>query len=644
MRNVAMAAGALLLLGAAHCGNSNTLASQPEIAVSVGEEDLEIADGEASVTFSAAQQLQSREEVQITNPGSAPLTIETIEWFDPDDGDVRVNEHVSIDWSGLGGPDAFPIEVGVEETIRFDVVFDAPSDGTIEDFSDSELVLRSDARSSQGVPIDDLRLVFALPGNQPEPKVEPPNFTFHGASRTNPQSQTFEVGNDGQAPFQVMSVTLQSASDAFEVTNRPNQGHEVLAKDDPGYDNSVATFDVTYHPQEQGEDENTVLVETDALDEAIRVGVSGKPESGNYTVSFSAPEHRFDFTTGPEGTRTMVFRSEGPGAITIIPPGPNVMPESAAEVFDVKVFEPATSPDEEPEELGDDAWPRALSEGKTLEFDVTYNPPGDGSDPAQGKLVVPMRDQPDLELDLFGGEPTPRLELAPSAGSAIVNGSVADGATGTARVVLYNTGNGDLQVTDMAIEAGGRGASQEVFAFADAAPMPPVTVPAHGLRVVPLDWDLSSMEVGSSLSASLSVTYDDPVGGGETGKSTETLGLIAEDSAGKELPTAEPKLAGEGPATVGESVALTGLDSTPGAYEFSGEAYIWYLVDRPESSRAVLNRMTEGTTQLIPDAAGEYVIELVVFTSKSGGGDGPEFLYSRPKQLTITAESGSDGS
>ena len=626
--NLAAAMVLLAALAATGCGDKFGLSFFPQIEVAVSGSDP--IDEEGTVYFSQAIQVPTPKRVEVYNVGTDTLTITGIDWAnDPTSGAPLKNKYVDIDWGSSVGADSFPFSAEPDSAfaaLTFNVTFTPPLGFALDDFSDSVLVIESNGLSNDGHrAIKELRVTFKMQTDNPAPRVTPTSYKFTNATIARPERQDFHIYNDeqlGTASFRVMNITLEHPSDEFTLIDLPSQGATVLEPRNPGYQDLV--FTVEYQPADQTTDSNAVLIETDVPGTNMRVALSSGFSSGGYSLSFSSP-NEFDFTNvTTKETRSVVIYSEGPAPITI--KTPRIDPVAARDDFTMRAWIPATSAAGSDTEVT--SWPRALAPGKTLRFDVEYSPANDGSDTANGQLVIPYEspDPDTIYVELFSGKPKGKISLAPASGNVFVTGSSTAGTTGSRKVIVYNDGNGPLQLKDIAVKAN-FDLPPEVYSLHNA--FAEVSVPPGGLHIVDVDYDLGGVpNADTTVSEIFTVTYFDDFTGGNEEK---TLGLIAADDQGLANPTADAGQASDyAGAVAGQVVTVIGSGSTAGGGTFGSGSHIWYLTAKPPGSIARLN--TQGTLAATfrPDLAGNYTVELVVFSQS-----GDTYLYSAPASVTI---------
>ncbi|MEC9071904.1 MAG: hypothetical protein VX938_05965, partial [Myxococcota bacterium] len=400
------------------------------------------------------------------------------------------------------------------------------------------------------------------------------------------------------------------------LTNLPSlplmvEGNQVCANtDQPG---CSVKFDVRYKPVcESGStdcfdnDFNAVLVGTSVTSELLRVPMSTALIVGGYELSYQH-EQEFDFSNVTTvSTRTVQLISTGPGPLKV--KEPSVEPPEASDVFLWQAFKPATSADGQDELIG--SWPRALTGGNSILFDITYQPPSGGAEPPNGALIIPVEtpDNKTIEIDLLAGVPKPKISLGPATGNVSVTADKSAGATGSRNVVVYNDGNGDLTIKSVELK-NAFNAAAEVFSLATPVAADTV-VPAHSLLVLQVNWDASQIKKADGDTETLTITYYDPYTGGDEPIS---MGLFAKDSEGMTLPTADAGSSEDyAGAVVGDSIYLDGSGSDEGTFDFPTDSHFWYLIAKPAASTAKLNETGGSVVEFVPDVAGTYEVELVV--------------------------------
>jgi len=630
MKRLAFASLYLVIAAAvatAGCPSEFAIDEVPKIEVAV-DGVIMPDDGTGSSLFPPANQLQVVKEVTITNPGDAPLNISNIAWKPRDDGGFERNDYLELDLGSI----SFPYEMAPNstDTISFNIIFTPPpGGGAIDDFSDSVLVVTSDAKDQLGRDnIPTLDVTFQMTQNACIPIINPPNYTFTNATTVSPETQIFSIEQDPQASGAcvVTSVSLSSPSPVYQIIDAPISGTIINPPNQPDY--VPATFSVRYTPTGGNNDptNNSVLVVVDG--QQLNVPLKANNTTGGYTLSYNHP-NKFDFSTVSVGgeCRRVIIISEGPAPLRV--EQPSIDPVEASPDFDIAAYLPATAPGE-PETLVE-SWPRALAQGRSIEIQVCYNPSGDPADSQNGKLLIPIGtpDPGEIKLDVFAGSPKSLLDIAPESNAISVSASLADSETGVRHAVLYNNGNADLIVIGATTTGKFIGTDAEVFSV--TAPTNFDTpIPPGGVMVLDISYDSTMVGTGqTSASEVLEITTVNGFTGQEV---TDNVLLDLNDTAGVTIPTANPGTY-DG-VVAGEAMFLSPSASTAGdgSFQSSSPWARWYLTAKPDGSRAELNTESANPVEFRPDLEGSYTVELVVYASASG-----EFYYSEPASVTFTA-------
>jgi len=207
----------------------------------------------------------------------------------------------------------------------------------------------------------------------------------------------------------------------------------------------------------------------------------------------------------------------------------------------------------------------AVPENECLQLEVFYSGTEDGlnaemvfeySGPVPGQLRVPA----------WGGPPKSRLEFAP--------GTAASPAAVNDRFVIYNVGNGPLDLTSVTLER--TGGAEEVLGVTTIAPF--------GLHHVVLE--------AVDAPATLRIEYTDFA----NNDAVLTADVLP-------APVTPPSLTAACPSVrAGDAMVLTAGHKADGS---------WYLVEKPADSRLVINGVTTGATlRFLPDVPGAYVVGL----------------------------------
>lgn len=606
------------------CGDKLGSGTFPQINVTV---DTQSYSTDGTAFFGQALQREVVKTLRISNTGTGNLRITSIDWDVDGAGLRKKNQYVEIDFRGSVDANSFPYTIDPTNLAELGmaVVYTPPLGKPLDDFADSVLLIKSNARAADGrTSNNELRITFSMRQDVALPRVTPISYKFQNATAAKPETQEFRVYNDEQlatAPFRIMSVRLETASQEFTLQGTPSSGTQVLEPGNPGYREVV--FQVTYQPKDDIPDANAILIETDVAGSGtLRVPLTTGTNLGSYSVSYShVNELDFSNVTSVE-TRSVQITSEGPGTLTI--KQPRIEPADARADFTFRAFVPATTPEGTDTEITQ--WPRGLNVGRTIRLDITYQPSNDGTDTANGELLIPF-ENPDpgtIVLPMFSGDPKSKIVLAPATGNVSVTGVRANGDSGTRKIVVYNEGNGPLQVKAATVKAQ-FDLPPKVWGLQGA--FAPFTVAPGGLGLIEVAYDLGEMPQSSpTVSEFIEITYFNDFTNQDE---TISMGLLVEDVGTKSNPVANPGTYSG--VVAGQTMNLSGLGSTAATGSIQTNGYVWYLTAKPATSAARLNAQTGATVPFLPDVAGTYTVELVVFAY-----DNQTYLFSAPASVTIT--------
>lgn len=616
----------MLALLVAGCGDKLGSGTFPQIIVEV---DGRSVANDAEAWFGQAIQQVVAKTVTVANGGTKTLKVSSIDW-DVDEGGQRLkNQYVEIDWRGSVDANAFPWEVDTNNlnALSFAVEYTPPLGKPLDDFSESVLLIKSNALDDLGRSrVEEFRVRFTMKQDIAIPRVTPISYNFQNATIAKPETQEFRIYNDSDlatAPFTITNVFLETPSAEFTLSETPSSGTIVLEPGNPGYRDVV--FKVTYGPKDNLPDSNAIIIQTDVGSGGqLRVPLTSGTTRGDYSLSFSHVDG-FDFSNVTQKeTRSVQITCDGPGPMTV--KAPRIEPAEARQDYTFKAFAPATQAGQPDVEIT--SWPRGLNVGRSIRIDVEYSPATDGSDTANGQLIVPIEnpDPSDIEIELLSGEPKSKIALAPATQLVAVTGNAAAGETGTRAVVVYNDGNGPLEVKGAMIKAD---FDLPAKVWSLGASFLPFTVEPGGLELIEVDYDLGEITDADGRQVEyLELTYFDDFLGSDQKK---TIGLSAENAAGKANPVASLGSASDyAGAVAGTGFELNASSSTAASGVIEGNAYVYYLVAKPAGSRAKLNVQAGASTRFVPDIAGSYGFELVVYAK-----DGDLYLYSEPANVTV---------
>ncbi len=608
------------------CGDKLGQGTFPQIVVEV---DSQSVQNDGATFFGQALQQVVAKTVTVSNGGTRALRIDGIDW-DVGEGGARLkNQYVEIDWRGSIDAGSFPYEVATDNrnALSFAIEYTPPLGKPLDDFTESVLLIRSNALDDLGRErVTEFRVRFTMRQDVAIPRVTPSSYNFQNATLAKGETQEFFIYNDADlatAPFSITNVYLETPSNEFTLSDTPASGTIVLAPGDPGYRDEE--FKVTYQPKDDIPDSNAIIIQTDVgAGGTLRVPLSTGTTRGEFSLSYSHVDE-MDFTnvTSKE-TRSVQITCDGPGPMTI--KAPAITPDEARQDFKVTAWIPASSAGASDTEVT--SWPRGLNVGRAIRFDVEYSPATDGTDTANGTLIIEYEnpDSGEIRVPLLSGDPKSKIALAPATDLVSVTGSVTAGETGTRTVVVYNDGNGPLQVKGARVHAD---FDLPAVVWSLGASFAPFTVEPGGLELIEVDYDLGQITENDGRQVEyLAITYFDDFTQQDQDK---LIGLSAEESQGKANPVASLGAPGDyAGAVAGAGFDLIGAGSTAAAGVIESNAYIYYLVDKPAGSVARLNAQAGASVRFTPDVAGRYGFELVVYAR-----DGNLYLYSEPASLTL---------
>jgi len=628
----------LVLAGAVHCGGGGDPA--PDDA---GQSDVQPSDSTASETVSADSEisdatidtptippvgsameirlnglvvshgavvdlplvpisLEALEVMSLTvrSVGSQPLAIEKLMLAPFNEDGSAKNIWVVMDWP-MGEP-TFPVVLdggnGVDEsTLDVSIVFTPktldPHDATIR-------IVSNDASA----PVAVIRLA-SLP-DEPRARVDPDSFTFTKASLSYVEEQQFHIHNDGLSPLIVNSVSLNTNSDRFVLSNIPEPGQIIPSKDKVSYE--PLTFLVQYQPIFGSVPENA-SVSIASNDPSKPITIVPLATTFETTANTSpcifgyATEGdgvlNFEDTTAGVGTHTILAQNLGEGECLIqsveIPTDPEGFFYSwtAQSISETGASSPATLP-------------VAIQPGQKVAIDVSYSAPGYRVD---GLLSIQYTDSsPHTQsIEIQGGGPQPCMELTPGT-LANPHGLYFAGSNLTNLVrslVIYNCSEGHLGLTGAQVEDTAGNESElwklvtPILGYTSIAPF--------GIKVLQLSMYEESEPTSSAGELSLSYIT-------QQGETTIQVPLLASIDNSIQLPVADPGSAQDYPNWVAnQSFVLDGSASELSGVPVAKNGYQWALLQKPVGSQLVLTGAPgQAQRTVTPDMAGSYTFGLAV--------------------------------
>jgi len=523
------------------------------------------------------------------------------------------NPYVKLDLRGKAMPTAeapFVIEskeVNPFKTFDFEVVYtpgDTPEGG---DFS--VLVLSNDDQHPEQL------LTFSVSAPAPHLVIYPPSKVFLNPAY---ECQEFTLSNTGNADLRYIGVTLKTTSNLYQLKDWPNEGDTVAPNGTP------LSFKVCYTPQGDTLEANSVLVATnDPLNPEAIVSISNSPQGGAFEVSHADMGLGYvDFTGLDHGTLTKdvsfytLTKAEcqakgtscgGPVKIVDITLSPDEAGQAYSwvlrKVISEGQYEDITSSETKDQLIQSQKFLTAVQAGKAVQLAVTYN--ADAFLSGMNATLTFDLSTPsaaNYSLELFGGTPKGELDVAPS--NTQLHYNVTGAEAKSLSTYLYNVGNGPLTVTKLEVTGKWSGTSDD-FKLDDPTQANGFEMAPFSIVEVPVTFQYKSGD--DKPAGRLNITYTDP----QIGDVPMTVELTGNVDLGIAYPVATP--VPQGTPAAGQPLTISGASSTPTPGASIGQ-YIWYLVEKPGTSKARLNEISNGpTVSFVPDVAGNYTVALQVF-------------------------------
>jgi hypothetical protein len=609
------------------CGSMGGVANKTEVFVAIGGTQRQSGD---TVTFPSTEGLTSSElAVVVGNNGYSDLTVTSIELL------AGGNQYISID--PAFGANAFPrsVKTGDQKggsAIKFDVRYQP---GAAYDGKDSILkIVTNDPDLPKGV----FQVTLSPIRKAPVIVVTPNNYTFVGATASQPDWAEFTISNAGTEVLEIYGVSLESPTDEFTIPVPVNQG-TLIDPDGTGGGNPPVTFKLRYAPVDAGDENNIVIESNDPVSPKMLVHVRGETQVGELKVSYQDELGGcVDFTAqsnpGDSCTKVIKLRNDGEGTVRLS--APKVLPVESAGAYAIHwypgggsqaaacgAYTPASGVAEITESL------YGLATGKTIDVVVTYTAPG--AKGANGTLSIdytsPYPGQ--AQIPLCGGAAKGELATAPSEGETLYF-FAAKGSKTQKTLVLMNKGNGTLLIHSVKVS---KTYEPDPDAFTVVTAVNELQLDA--LALFPVTVEFGTDYDATIVNASLDVSYRDPITDADLLVSIPLKG--SKDFEDVTLPTANPGTSADyAGLKAGDTLMLDGSKSTGGTYAIDANGYFWFVVSKPPASQVFLNKFgAESKVNVIVDQAGEYEFRLVVFSMSSDGA----FYFSDEGSVKVTVGS-----
>lgn len=609
----------------AGCGEDFSERAFPQVSVQI---DSQSVSNDSATPFVQALQTTISKTIRVSNTGQEALKITGINWAQDADGRQLKNQYVEINWLSGVGVDSFPwtVDTNNNNALTLAVEFTPPLGKPLDDFSESVLVIKTNALDDLGrAPVPEFKIRFVMSQDSAIPRVTPTAYNFRNATIAKGETQDISIYNDedlATSSFTITNVYLETQSPEFSLQNTPSSGTVVLAPGDPGY--APVVFTVLYQPKDDvGPDTNAIIIQTDVgSGGTLRVPLTSSSTVGNYELSYShINELDFSNVTQRE-KRSVQLTCIGPGTMAV--KAPVIEPADARPDYTVTAWIPATTAEGTDTQIT--SWPRGLQANRSIRFDVEFAPKPDGGDTHNGQLVIPFENPGpgEIEIDLLSGEPKAKISIGPTTELVSVTG--ASGA-GSRVVVIYNDGNGPLQVKGATVHADFE-LPAKVWSLSEA--FEAFTVAPGELALLEVDYDIGAITDNDNHQIEyLDITYFDDFTGVDQKK---IVGLSAQRTSGLTNPVGSLGNAADyASAVAGTAFNLNAAGSTAASGAIDARGYLFYLVAKPAGSDARFNVQSGPSAPFTADVAGAYGFELVVY-AKSGD----VYLYSAPVTLTVT--------
>ena len=444
-----------------------------------------------------AGQTQKSYRVEIRNVGNAPMDISEIII------EANGNPYIAINWSA--GKPVLPRTLNHDDDldyIEFQIMY-TPQEPA--DFTPSVLkIVSSDPDRGE------YYMTLEPPQKAAGAQVNPASYTFLNATPGKPETQVFEITNEGTETLIFYSATLSAPNPEFTVLDTPAPGASVepIAVDPT----AKLSFKVRYQPiDDQGPDQATVLVETnDPNQPTVAITVKSKILQGKLVVTYEDMALGYlNFSSqtglGQQTEKSVNLFNEGPGPIRIL--GGTVEPddgEASYALFLKKGDEDATPLEKNTI--------RSIAAQSSLDLIVQYTVTSEIRHDRDISLRYENQYQSTVILPAIGGAPKPKLVVYPSyAGSQSSYLQFhAEDSPKTRTIILSNEGTAPLTISNMSLEKPPGFADQDTnFEIVDAPSLPLVIQP---LSLQPIS--VRFMNEGEAVinHTNLELTYENEVG------------------------------------------------------------------------------------------------------------------------------------
>jgi hypothetical protein len=600
---------------------------------------------------------ETKETVQlvIKNTGDFELEVANI-YFEEGS-----NEDYSIDWKGIHTPASFaggPVLLAADDpndVITFVVVY-RPEPGVINTDA-ATLIIENNADKYENL---DARIAITF-GVKNVGATVCVNIDAPGASScmdnplikyrcvTGCSTTDVYIGNDGTEALTVDQINFSKPTSEFTIVNPPNLPANIPTKGNLNY--NPVFLQVRYCPGDDNyEDTNVLQIYSSDFSlvggvKEISISVEQSPALLDFTTD--SPFGYFDFSDGPGTTHKISIYNMDSSECDHLCPDKGQCCGCPIKIGRVVVDNKDVSKSsgwgendavkwfgvvaKDPETGAALTLPRAVQGGDGIEFEVVYQKPAGHAEDRNGELCVEY-EAPKVGPQTFCVSMLAvsqcELSLAPLTQQLHFNSASPADIKAKAAVVV-NSGSAPCSLTHVKVTDKWDGVSED-FSLADTI-TGGTLVPAFGLFPIWVEYSPHSTDPSGFLKIEYEPTEPDlPL----IEESVTLSGSKEQDCA---VPVADPGEAADYVGAIaGQPLFLNGCGSSGGDAACGGapvfeSGYLWFLLDKPETSTTSLNQQGSCSTTFNPDLPGNYEIGLVVF-------DGSNFYQSELETVVISVQ------
>ncbi len=250
-------------------------------------------------------------------------------------------------------------------------------------------------------------------GLSPEIDVNPTSLNFEATAEGGNTNLAFTIRNEGNAPLNVNSISSNSGEFKRDTSS---------GRLDPQNEKTVT---VTFSPSAPGEPGGMITIQSDDLDEGtVTVTVSGSVALPDIYVPPVSPDIG-DVYVGETNGMSFTIRNDG-GAPLIIS---SITTDNADFSLDYSSI--------------------TLQPGESSDLYVSFSPSTMGEQTCTITIVSNEKEEPTVTMSARGNGLAPEIELSQTA---ITIDNVSEGNNGSNTFLISNTGNTQLNVSDISID------------------------------------------------------------------------------------------------------------------------------------------------------------------------------------------------